>query len=307
MDEYNSDKSLLRVTTERIPSTYQLAQDCAIPLAILVKPFGELPSGEEIPAAGFNNKPIIRCKDCRAYINPFVRFIEGGKRWVCNFCKDVNGVEEHYFSPLGEDGYRQDLEQRPELVYGTVDFIASMEYMNRPPMPPTYIFLFDVSQPAIESGYLQQATHTIKGIIEEGSLPGAERARVCFLAYDKNLYFFNLRATLKQPQMMIVTETSDVFLPQPDDMLVSLSDSYDLVLTLLDNFPNYFVNSQAPKTIDTCFVASIQAANNIAKHIGGKMFMFQVSGKAVLHPMLQNKAQNANDLIQKFGSSNPFF
>ena len=80
-------------------------------------------------------------------------------------------------------------------------------------MPPTYIFLFDVSQPAIESGYLQQATHTIKGIIEEGSLPGAERARVCFLAYDKNLYFFNLRATLKQPQMMIVTETSDVFLP----------------------------------------------------------------------------------------------
>lgn len=57
-------------------------------------------------------------------------------------------------------------------------------------------------------------------------------------------------------------------------MLVSLSDSYDLVLTLLDNFPNYFGNSQAPKTIETCFVAAIQAANNIAKHIGGKMFMF---------------------------------
>jgi protein transport protein SEC24 len=43
---------------------------------------------------------------------------------------------------------------RPELIHGTVDFLASMEYMNRPPMPPTYVFLFDVSKPAIDSGYL---------------------------------------------------------------------------------------------------------------------------------------------------------
>ena len=90
MDDYNSDKSLLRVTTERIPSTAQLAKDCGIPLAIIVKPYGELPSGEEIPAATFNNKPIVRCKECRAYINPFVKFTENGQKWICNFCKDIN-------------------------------------------------------------------------------------------------------------------------------------------------------------------------------------------------------------------------
>ena len=78
MEIYNSDKSLLRMTTDRIPSTGQLAKELAIPMAILVKPFGELPSGEAIPLAHFNNKPIIRCKDCRAYINPFVKFIEHG-------------------------------------------------------------------------------------------------------------------------------------------------------------------------------------------------------------------------------------
>jgi protein transport protein SEC24 len=111
----------------------------------------------------------------------------------------VNPTESYYYSPADKDGLREDIEQRPELIYGTVDFLASMEYMNRPPMPPTYVFLFDVSQPALDSGYLQQATHTIKSIIEEGTLPGGDRARVCFLAYDKNLYFFNLRSTLKQP------------------------------------------------------------------------------------------------------------
>jgi protein transport protein SEC24 len=69
--------------------------------------------------------------------------------------------------------------------------------MNRPPMPPTYVFVFDVSQPAIDSGYLQQAAHTIKGILEEQTLPGGERTRICFIGYDKGLYYFNLRSTLK--------------------------------------------------------------------------------------------------------------
>ena len=145
MDDYNSDKSLLRVTTDRIPSNAHLAQDCGIPLAITVKPYGELPSGEEIPVATFSNRPIVRCKDCRAYINPFVKFVDQGQKWICNFCQDANPVENYYYSPIDINGFRQDLDSRPELIYGTVDFIASVEYMNRPPMCPTFVFLFDVS------------------------------------------------------------------------------------------------------------------------------------------------------------------
>lgn len=45
MDDFNSDKSLLRVTTERFPNTGALQKQLGIPLAIIVKPFGELPSG----------------------------------------------------------------------------------------------------------------------------------------------------------------------------------------------------------------------------------------------------------------------
>lgn len=71
-------------------------------------------------------------------------------------------------------------------------------------------------------------------------MPGGERTRVCFLAYDKHLYYFNLRATLKQPQMLVMTDLTDNLLPQPDDLLVNLTDSYDLVCQLLDNFPAYF-------------------------------------------------------------------
>ena len=105
------------------------------------------------------------------------------------------------------------MEERAELHSGSVDFIATDEYMSRPPMPPTFVFMFDVSQPAVESGYLRMAAETIKGIIEEDALPGGERTRVCFLAFDKQLHFFNLRSTNKQPQILSVADTSDIFLP----------------------------------------------------------------------------------------------
>ena len=169
-----------------------------------------------------------------------------------------------------------DYDERPELYSGSIDFIASPEYMNRPPMPPTYIFLFDCSQQAIESGYLTQMTSTIKGIIDEGTLPGGERIRISFLAFDKNLYYFNLRSTLKQPQMLVVPDSGENYLPQPDDLLVTLNDSYDIICQLLDNLPQYFT-SPVNSAQETAFIPAMHSAFNICKHIGGRMLIFQVS------------------------------
>jgi len=104
-------------------------------------------------------------------------------------------------------------------------------------------------------------------------LPGDKRIRVCFLAFDKNLYYFNLRSTLKQPQMLVVPDVADNYMPQPDDLLVTLEDSYDVVGQLLDNFAQYFaqpVNS----AMDTAFVPAISSAFRICKHIGGRMILF---------------------------------
>ena len=110
MDELCADKSLLRVTTDRIPNTNALMKDLAIPLALLIKPFGELPSGEEVPTANFHQKPIVRCRECRAYVNPFIKFIDNGARWVCNFCKLDNVTEGYYYSQLDQEGRREDFD-----------------------------------------------------------------------------------------------------------------------------------------------------------------------------------------------------
>lgn len=50
---------------------------------------------------------------------------------------------------------RQDINDRPELQRGCVEFIAPSEYMVRAPQPPVYFFMIDVCYAAVTSGMLK--------------------------------------------------------------------------------------------------------------------------------------------------------
>lgn len=64
-------------------------------------------------------------------------------------------VPGDYFAPLDAGGRRIDLDKRPELIKGSVEFVAPTEYMVRPPMPPLYFFLIDVSISAVRNGVIE--------------------------------------------------------------------------------------------------------------------------------------------------------
>ena len=49
--------------------------------------------------------------------------------------------------------------------------------------------------------------------------------RVGFVTYDSSLHFYNLNSALAQPQMLVVSDVHDVFLPLLDGFLVNLSES----------------------------------------------------------------------------------
>lgn len=67
-------------------------------------------------------------------------------------------MPSEYFAQLDATGRRVDLDQRPELTKGSVEFVAPAEYMVRPPMPPVYFFLIDVSISAVRSGMIEVST-----------------------------------------------------------------------------------------------------------------------------------------------------
>merc|ERR1719162_1833947 len=68
---------------------------------------------------------IIRCKKCRTYINPYVTWEYNGRRWKCNICGFTNETAHMYYAPIGEDGKREDIYERPELCNGAVEYIAT--------------------------------------------------------------------------------------------------------------------------------------------------------------------------------------
>jgi len=105
-------------------------------------------------------------------------------------------------------------------------------------------------------------------------LPGGDRARIAFVTYDSSVHFYNLRSTLKQPQMLVVTDIEAMYLPLPEDLIVDLSESLELVTSLLDSLPSLFAKTQI---VDNCFVAALQAANLLANPIGGRLIFFQAA------------------------------
>ena len=185
------------------------------------------------------------------------------------------------------NGTRRDIADRPELRHGTVEFIASQEYMVRPPMPPTFFFAFDVSANAVSSGFLAKAVNTVKDALDE--LPGGERTHVGFLTYDNTIHFYGLKPGSETPQMMVVAELDEPFCPAPDDLLVNLGDSRDSVDALLDMLPNAFVGTSQ---VDSCMGPAVQAAYMAMNHIGGKLMMFQCTLPSLGQGRLLNRGDD---------------
>ena len=109
------------------------------------------------------------------------------------------------------------------------------------------------------------------------AMPNRERrTKIGFITVDSSVHFYNLNValsharvplisaspltrpwgnccprarsqrqpTLSQPQMLVVPDLEDIFLPQPDDLLSNLSESMQVVTTLLEKLPDMFKSTQ---------------------------------------------------------------
>ena len=68
-------------------------------------------------------------------------------------------------------------------------------------MPPTYVFLIDVSYRAVQAGILPTIAEAIKAALD--TLPGGERTHVGFITFDSSLHFYKLSPGASAPQMMV--------------------------------------------------------------------------------------------------------
>mmetsp|Transcript_3701 Transcript_3701/g.7076 ORF Transcript_3701/g.7076 Transcript_3701/m.7076 type:complete len:1093 (+) Transcript_3701:74-3352(+) len=262
-------KEIFRSTTSTLPTSAAMAASCKVPTGGILRPFSNLEDSEmdviQPGAAG-----IIRCKRCRTYVNPFVGWLENGRRWRCNICTQLNETPSAYFCHLDEKNQRRDVAQRPELRQTVVEWVAPSEYMVRAPQAPAFFFVLDVSMNAVRTGMLASAASAIKRSLDD--LPGGERTMVGFITFDNAVHYYSLKPGMANPQMLVVADLNELFVPLPDDLLVYLKDSRDAVESFLDNLPTMFVRNTVA---DSCLGPALKAAFTVMKAIGGKMSVFQ--------------------------------
>ncbi|XP_073913414.1 protein transport protein Sec24A isoform X3 [Castor canadensis] len=263
IQKLNCNPELFRCTLTGIPQTQALLNKAKLPLGLLLHPFKDL---VQLPVV--TSSTIVRCRSCRTYINPFVSFLDQ-RRWKCNLCYRVNDVpEEFMYNPLtrvyGEP------HRRPEVQNSTIEFMAPSEYMLRPPQPPVYLFVFDVSHNAVETGYLNSVCQSLLDNLD--LLPGNTRTKIGFITFDSTIHFYSLQEGLSQPQMLIVSDIEDVFIPMPENLLVNLNESKELVQDLLKTLPQMFTKSLETQS---ALGPALQAAFKLLSPTGGRMSVFQ--------------------------------
>lgn len=269
----NADPSYQRSTMNAIPSTNSLFLKSKLPLAIVLSPMRSVrPEEGDTPVPLVTDTVIARCRRCRTYINPFVTFVEGGQRWKCCMCGITNEVPQ-LFDWDAATNQPADRWKRPELNSGVVEFVAPREYMVRPPQPPVYVFVMDVSYAAVSSGMLATAASAILSALD--AMPNKDhRTKVAFLAYDAQLHFFQLVPGRTEPTLLVVSDLDHVFLPQPNDLLVNLTECRAGVETLLRGLPAMYAQAAATPS---ALGAALQAAFKLCSASGGKLEVFSAS------------------------------
>eukprot|EP00891_Asterochloris_glomerata_P005862 jgi/Astpho2/5862/Aster-02364 len=264
----------MRCTMHAMPTTPDLLKQAATPLAVIWQPFAVgHPQDDQIPVVDFGESGPLRCPHCKAYVNPHLKWEADGRTFLCNFCLKSSPTPSDYICNTGPDGRRHDAHERPELSRGGVDFAVAQGYMVRPPMPPTYLFLIDVSYPAVSSGLTSAACAAILRVLDD--IQGGKRAHVGIATFDATVHYYSLRPSQSQAHMLVIPDAAEPYSPLPESVVVPLHSSRSMVEDLLNSIPSLFEGNQVQ---ENCMAAATQAAVQTLKaRWGGKVLVFMSS------------------------------
>uniref|UniRef100_A0A6P4EQB4 Protein transport protein Sec24C n=1 Tax=Drosophila rhopaloa TaxID=1041015 RepID=A0A6P4EQB4_DRORH len=278
-DQGNSSPRFLRSSLYCIPNTGDLLKTTALPLTLNISPLARIAEGEmEPPIVNFGDMGPIRCNRCKAYMSPNMQFVDAGRRFQCLMCKVTSEVHPDYYQHLDHTGQRVDKHERPELLLGTYEFLATKDYCrnNTPPEVPAFIFIIDVSYNTVKSGLVHLLCSQIKNILKHLPVDQGQdksKVRVGFITYNSTVHFYNIKSSLAQPQMMVVGDVQEMFMPLLDGFLCHPEESAAVIDALMEEIPRMFADTKETETI---LYPAIQAGLEALKasNASGKLLVF---------------------------------
>ncbi|XP_043495941.1 protein transport protein Sec24C [Polistes fuscatus] len=281
-DQGNASPRYIRSTMYTVPTNADILKQTMVPFALIINPMARVEEGEyEPPIVDMGEIGPVRCVRCKAYMSPFMQFIDAGRRFQCMFCRATTEVPAEYFQHLDHRGQRMDRYERPELMLGTYEYIATKEYCrnNVLPKPPAIVFVIDVSYNMIKSGLVNLLCAEMKSIIKHLPVDVDQvksNMKVGFITYNNTVHFYNVNPCLTQPQMMVVGDVQDVFMPLLDGFLCDIDESEVVIDSLMAQIPAMFADTRETETILAPAIrAGLEALK--ASECAGKLIVFHSS------------------------------
>ena len=284
--QFNCSMNYISPITNIFPSNVDIYNKLSLPLAISLCPMYN--SGIDIPLIDYGEKAIPRCtnKTCQAFLNPFINFIEGGEKWICNICNNINKTEDYYYCNLDENGLRLDKNEKAELCCGSYEFILNNNFCKRDKNPKhaAFIFIFETSLGAIDNGFLLASIESIKDAITNEIFYNGNDIKISIITYNIGVDFYSYNNKFTQPQMLTVND-EQIFLPTCEKNLIfNLKIEKHKILQILDLIQNTFNRNNQNIINNNCkdslqIFTAIVGAYLLGKNNGGKILVFSSSNK----------------------------
>ncbi|KAI5172101.1 protein transport protein SEC24 [Nematocida sp. LUAm3] len=170
MIEYIKAKEYLHVRGSflSMPSKKQEIKKIGIPIFLSITP---IPANE--PEVKVIDKPVPRCHECKAYLNPQCEVIPPGYKWKCSICRTTNdltsplhsyGASLRVFSPNENAENNRHASSNPILTDDVLSFYSGAD--NLTPPPPIYLFAIECSAESIERGVVYTLMEQIPKALE---------------------------------------------------------------------------------------------------------------------------------------------
>ena len=280
----NCSSEYISTSTNIFPSNIETLNKLSLPISISLCPMKN--TGMEIPFINYDNKNIPRCpnRNCRAYLNPFVKFIDGGEKWICNICGQINNTEDYYFCDVDKNGKRTDINEKPELCCGSYEFFANKSYWKKGknPTEAMFFFIFETSNGAIDNGFFNACVESVKDVVSNESFYNGNNIKISIITYNLGVDFYSYNEKYSQPQMLTVND-EEMFLPtSKDNLIFSVQKDKDKILQILDLIQNTFNKNNQNIINNNCkdsihIFSSIVGAYLIGKNLGGQIILFSSS------------------------------
>ena len=280
----NSSSDYISTTSLIFPKDTKTLSQLSIPMSLSLCPMKN--TGNDIPFVDYGENNIPRCpnRNCRAYMNPFVKFIQGGEKWICNICRQINDTEEFYYSDVDKDGIRLDVNTKPELYCGSYEFFANKSYWKKGKNPTEafFIFAFETSMGAIENGFFMACVESVKDVVNNENFYNGKKVKISIMTYNSGIDFYSYNNKYTQPQMLSVNE-DPVFLPtEKNNLIFNLEKDKDKILQTLDLIQNTFNKNNPNIPNNNCkdslqILQAVVGAYLIGKNLGGKIIIFSSS------------------------------